>query len=197
MNRRDAIKKSALLGGTAVFSASLLTLMQACKETPRLDWTPQLLSTEEAHLVSALVDTILPKTDTPGGLDVKVDMVIDLLWQKGLDDTGQQKMKSALAAFDATCVEKFGNPFAQMTAEDRKTILQEEEAKAPKFGKGVWGLGVGPQPDVGFYRSFKSLAVMAYCTSEEVGKNVLKYEPVPGPFQGCIPFSEVGKVYSL
>ena len=30
-------------------------------------------------------------------------------------------------------------------------------------------------------------------TSEEVAKNILRYEPVPGPYQGCISVSEVGK----
>lgn len=50
---------------------------------------------------------------------------------------------------------------------------------------------------LGFYRSFKSLAIRGYCTSKEIGSEVLKYEPIPGPYQGCIPFEDVGKVYSL
>ncbi len=32
---------------------------------------------------------------------------------------------------------------------------------------------------------------------EFIGKNVLNYDPVPGPYQGCIPFTDVGKVWSL
>ena len=62
MKRRDAIKKTALVGGAAVLSSSLATLFQSCKETPRLNWQPKFLSVDHAQLVSALVDTILPTT---------------------------------------------------------------------------------------------------------------------------------------
>lgn len=197
MNRRDALKNTALMGGYAAFSASLVSLMQSCKEQVRLTWEPQFLSTDEAQLVSALVDTILPTTATPGGLDVKVDLLIDLLFAKSYSGEQQEKIVAEMNAFNEKCVSKFGEVFHKLDADQKTAILKEEEANSPKFGKGVWGGAVGPQPAVGFYRSFKALAIMGYCTSEEIGKNVLNYDPIPGPYQGCIPFAEVGKVWSL
>jgi hypothetical protein len=38
----------------------------------------------------------------------------------------------------------------------------------------------------------KELTVIGYFTSELVGKSVLKYDPVPGRFDPCIPLAEVG-----
>lgn len=197
MNRRDALKNTALLGGSAVLSASLLSIIQSCKETPRLDWQPSFLSTEHAQLVSSLVDTILPATDTPGGLDVKVDMFIDLVFNKMYDAEAQKQIVAAMDQFNEKCVSKFGEVFSELDAEQKKAVLQEEEANDPTFNSGVWGTPVGEQKPVGFYRSFKSLAIWGYCSSEEIGKNVLNYDPIPGPYQGCIPFSEVGRVWSL
>lgn len=197
MKRRKALKNTALLGGSAVFSGTLLTLLQSCKEQARLTWEPQFLSTDHAQLVSALVDTILPKTDTPGGLDVKVDILIDLIFAKTYGEEEQKRIVSELDQFNEKCKSKFGEVFCQLDAGQKKAILEEEEANSPKFGGSVWGYPVGPQPSVGFYRAFKSLAIMGYCTSEEIGKDVLKYDPIPGVFKGCIPFSEVGKVWSL
>ena len=197
MNRRDALKKTALLGGSAALSSTLLTFLQSCQETKRLDWQPRFLSGDQAQLVSALVDTILPTTETPGGLDVKVDVFIDLVWDKLYSEEAQKSVAAEMDRFNAQCVSQFGSSFAQLNPEQKKGVLQTEEAKAPKYNGGVWGTAVGEQEPVGFYRSFKSMALWAYFSSEEIGKNVLNYDPVPGEYLGCIPLEEVGKIWSL
>ena len=197
MKRRDAIKNTALLGGSAALSSTLLSLLQSCQAESQLDWEPKFLSTDHAQLVSSLVDSIIPTTDTPGGLDMKVDRFIDLVFYKVYDEAGQKQVVAEMDQFNEKCASKFGKAFHQLDAEQKKTVLQEEEANSPKTGRGVWGMSVEKTEPVGFYRSLKSMAVWGYCSSEEIGKNVLNYDPIPGPYQGCIPFSEVGKVYSL
>ena len=197
MKRREALKRTALLGGSAAVSTSLLSLLQSCQQQPRLNWQPIFLSMEHAQLVSALVDTILPATDTPGGLDVRVDMFIDLVYHKAYDQAGQQQIMEDLDRFNATCAAEYDKAFHELDDDQKQAVLQAEENRSPKFNGSVWGTAVGEQEPVGFYRSFKSLAVWAYCSSEEIGRNVLNYDPIPGEFQGCIPFSEVGRVWSL
>jgi hypothetical protein len=152
---------------------------------------------DHAELVSALVDTLLPKTETPGALDVKVDMFIDLVVNKLYDEAGQKKMVADLDAFDANCVEKFGKKFSKLNAGERNEILKVEEASCAKYNPGVWGTAVGEQKPVGFYRSFKSLALWGYFSTEEIGKNVLSYDPVPGEYRGCMPLDEIGNVWAL
>ena len=184
------------MGGGAVLSTSLLALFQSCQEQSRLDWQPQFLSIDHAQLVSALIDTLLPKTDTPGGLDVKVDVFLDLFYAQVVDEAGQQQLVKEMDEFNESCKAKFGNVFHQLAPEQKQTVLQEAEESSPTFGRGVWGYSVEDNGPVGFYRSFKSLAIMAYCTSEEIGKNHLNYDPVPGPFQGCISLKDVDGVWS-
>lgn len=196
MNRREALKHTALIGGTAAVSSTFIALLESCMQQVRTDWVPRFLSVDHAQLVSSLVDTLLPTTDTPGGLDVKVDRFIDLVYDQLLDEKAQQRIRTHLDQFNEKCVAHSGKVFADLNEAQRKAILEEEEANSPKFGRGVWGYGVGPQPEVGFYRSFKSLAIQGYFTSEEIGKNVMNYDPIPGPFKGCIPFDEVGGVWS-
>ena len=197
MNRREALKRTAFLGGSVVASSSLLTLLQSCQQQTRLSWQPQFLSVDHAQLVSALVDTILPATDTPGGLDVKVDMFIDLVFAKTMEEDAQSEKKAEMDAFNDACVSRFGQAFYQLESDQKMTVLQDAEAQSPTFNGGVWGTAVGEQAPVGFYRSLKSLAIWGYCSSEEIGTSVLNYDPIPGPYQGCIPLSEVGKVWSL
>lgn len=197
MKRREALKKTAILGGTAVASSSLLTMLQSCQSQSRLDWQPRFLSIEHAQLVTSLVDTILPATDTPGGLDVKVDMFVDLVYDKTLDQNAKQGKVQEMDAFNQTCIDRFGMAFHQLDDESKKTILLEQETASPTFNGGVWGTAVGEQQPVGFYRSLKSLMLWGYFSSEEIGRNVLNYDPIPGEYRGCIPLSEVGKIWSL
>ena len=75
--------------------------------------------------------------------------------------------------------------------------MKKAEAETATFNRGVWGTAVGEQKPVGFYRQLKSQALWAYFSSEEIGKNVLNYDPIPGEYLGCNPVSDVGKVWSL
>ena len=45
----------------------------------------------------------------------------------------------------------------------------------------------------GFFRLIRSATILGYFTSEQVGRNVLHYDPVPGRYDGCIPIDQVGK----
>lgn len=197
MNRRDALKKSALALGAAAGAPTLLGLLQSCAQQDRLTWTPQFLSEDHARFLSSFVDFLLPKTETPGGLDVKADIFIDLMYAKTYDEEGQKQVVADIEKFNSDCKEKYGKVFAELSEEDKKVVFQEHEAKSPKFPKKVWGGDVGPLEPVGFYRSLKLTAHWAYFSSEEIGKNVLSYDPIPGEYRGCMPLSEVGNTWSL
>ena len=75
--------------------------------------------------------------------------------------------------------------------------FEKAEENSGQFGSGVWGTTVGNPEPVTFYRSLKSTALWGYFTSQEIGENVLNYDPIPGGYNGCIPLSEVGNKWSL
>jgi hypothetical protein len=197
MNRRDALKKSALALGAAAGAPTLISLLQACAKTDRLTWTPQFLSEDHARFLSSFVDFLLPKTETPGGLDVKADIFIDLMYAKTYDEAGQKQVVADIEKFNSDCKANYGKVFADLSEGDKKAVFEEHEANSPKFPKTVWGGAVGPREPVGFYRSLKSTVLWAYFSSEEIGKNVLSYDPIPGEYRGCMPLSEVGNTWSL
>lgn len=197
MDRRNALKRTGVLAGTAIAMPALFSLLQACKEEPRLTWQPEFFSESEARTVSEIVDMILPRTDTPGALDVKVDMFIDKVVAHTYGKDGQDRMRDEIAAFNSTCESDFGAVFIDLDATGKEEVLRVAEKTSGKLSRGVWGQAVGPQEDIGFYRSLKSMAIWAYFTSEEIGENVLSYDPVPGVYEGCKPLSEVGNRWSL
>ena len=197
MDRRAALKKTAVVAGSAALVPSLFSLLQSCQQQPRLSWQPIFLSDNQAELISTLVNTLLPRTETPGALDMKVDIFIDVVFAKMFDARAQEAMIAEMDRFDELCMEKFGSKFTQLNTADCEEYLKQKEAESGKFNGKVWGTAVGDQKPVGFYRTIKSLALWGYFSSEEIGKNVLSYDPIPGEYLGCIPLSDVGNTWSL
>jgi len=165
-----------------------LSLLQSCKSVDRATWQPKFLDQDEAKFLSTLLDTIIPSGEKPGALDVKADVFIDKVMAELYDDAGKEGVRKDFAKFNADCKANFGDVFADLTYEQRAAVLSDQEENSPTFNSGVWGTAVGEQEPVGFYRSMKSMALWAYFSSEEVGKNVLRYDPVPAGYDGCIDY---------
>ena len=197
MERRKALQRTGLLAGSSVLMPSMLSLFQSCKKENRLHWQPLFLKEEEAKTISVLVDMILPRTETPGALDVNADMFIDKVFAETYDIAEQENIRAEITAFNTDCKKKFKAIFVDLSEADRTKVLQEAEATTGKFNPGVWGTSVGEQKPIGFYRSMKSMAIWAYFTSKEMGEKVLSYDPIPGNYEPCKPLSEVGNRWSL
>ncbi|MEM9931579.1 MAG: gluconate 2-dehydrogenase subunit 3 family protein, partial [Bacteroidota bacterium] len=161
MNRRTALRRTGLMAGVTALTPSLLALLNACQSEAHLDWQPQFFSEEEARCISSLIDAILPRTDTPGALDVQVDRFIDQVIAQTYSTEAQQHIRSEIAQFNEKCKELVGSTFADASEEERASVLQAAEAEAGTFNGAVWGTTVGEQKPVGFYRSIKAMALGA------------------------------------
>ena len=197
MERREALKLSAMLMGGSLSGLVFTGMLQGCKVDTSRDWTPLLFSREQAETVAELAEHILPKTDTPGAKDVMVDRFMDKLIFDCYPEAAQKDFLSGLQAFENLCQDRFGKGFAECSGEERDAILQEQEAIPYIPAMYLWGNKVKDEGETSFYRQFKGLALFGYFSSEEVGKNVLNYDPVPGKFIGCMPLSEVGSAWTL
>jgi hypothetical protein len=102
MNRREALKSTAMIFGYAISGATVATLMQSCDSGSKLSWMPQVLSKSQAQILSALVDRILPATSTPGALEVGVDEFIDKILDTAFPKAIQQGFTNGLENFNTT-----------------------------------------------------------------------------------------------
>ena len=168
MNRRDAIKRTALLLGAAVSSSTIAGCLG--EDRSSLGPKPLYLSEGQANLVSIASDLILPKTDTPGANDVGVPQLIDVLFGKYMSDEEKSSFSTGLNALEAA-------GFANQSGEDQTKTLT----------------ALGSTHNA-FVTKLRELVVTGYFTSETVCTQVTAYDPVPGGFVGCVPTSETGNV---
>jgi gluconate 2-dehydrogenase gamma chain len=175
MSRREAIRRAALLAGVAL-SPEWLTLV----EQPRPAAQTSYLTPAQRAIMSAIADRIIPRTDTPGAADVGVPAFIDLLYGEFMSPAERQLLTDGLGRVEAAATSTHGVSFPTLGAE-RQDALLRGIAKADEGRDGS------------FFGLVRSATVLGYFTSEQVGRNVLNYDPVPGRYDGCIPIDQVGR----
>src|SRR5690606_38334942 len=142
-------------------------------------------------------ESILPKTDTPGARELKVDVFIDVIVKETLPPEEQERIKAGIEEFSRASKEMFGKNFKNLPEEEQHQVLEKYEKEANTINASVWGSTIAVQEPIHFYRKIKQLTLLGYYTSEYLGKNVLVYDPVPGVQLGSIPLKDVGNSWSL
>ena len=188
MDRRKAIKNTALFVGATLSSSSLASLFQSCQNQNRLDWMPRFFTAEQAQVVSEITEMILPRTETPGAKDLKVDIFVDLMFDKTLSPSDKEHVLKGYKKFMAICQELYKKPFLSMNTKERTEVLKKVGEETNTFVPSVWGSKLEKQAPLDFYRRVKQFTLTGYFTSEEIGKNVLKFDPIPGAYKGCISY---------
>jgi gluconate 2-dehydrogenase gamma chain len=187
MDRREAIKRAGMLTGFSLSASATLGFLNGCSPTGKPSWPTRFLTDEEVSLVSAIAEMILPATETLGALDVHVPEFIDLMLNDNFTSEEQQTFRKGAAEFQKIADDNYSNLFEKCAEEEKAKIIKDEEQRSlTEFQNN-------------FHRSFylmvKELTILGYYTSEYVMTNVLDHHPVPGRYDGCIPFGQEGKLY--
>lgn len=179
MDRREAIKRTALLLGITL-SPSTLAAALARDEQPATAGAHHLTQ-RQFSTAAAVAERILPRTETPGAADVGVPAFLDLCVGGYLTPEERQVFLDGLAALDEASTRAHGRPFVKLSAAEQDAQLQALAA-ASAGSKGT------------FFHQIRELTLLGYFTSTKIGRDVLRYDPVPGRWDACIPLSETGGV---
>ncbi len=177
MHRRDLLR---LLGATSALpllpgSRDVVELGRALHAGLRQHAGLQLLTADQAALVTLLGDMIIPRTDTPGAADVGVTAFIDHLLAEWFQPDEVQPLLAGLAAIDTRARLDYGSSFVELPEPDRISLLTSIDDR-----KGATG-----SAEAAFAR-IKSLTVYGYFTSERVMTEVTREPIIPGRFDGCV-----------
>lgn len=78
MDRRAALRYTALLTGGAIAAPMVTSLLSGCKMEPKIKgFVPQLFSPDQYKMIQAISGTILPNGEILGAIEVGVPQIID------------------------------------------------------------------------------------------------------------------------
>lgn len=188
MNRREAIKRTTILLGGVLSASAISGVMSGCKADPKIDWSPQYFSAEEGNLVQAIAERIIPQTDTPGATAAGVPVFIDTMMAEFYTDAEKKAFSEGLKKVESDAKDTYGKSFVNLAPEEQDALLQKYDEAAYAENRN--------RDEKPFFRMMKELTVLGFCTSEAGATEVLKYDPVPGDYKGCVPYAEVGAAWA-
>ena len=182
MDRRTLIERAAwLLGAAAVPGEALARVAPKAGRGARPFLTPARMA-----LLSAVADTIIPQTDTPGALAAHVPAKFDSLLQNWASAERKVELVGALTKLNDAALAQQKKGFAALTAEQRKALLTPYDIAALKAVpdtrnlKGMAAMMAGPAVADPGYAKMRELIILLYYYSEEALTTELVYEHAPG-----------------
>lgn len=178
MNRREALRQTALAAGAAALWASLPGRTWAALAAPA-DW-----SAADEALLTLIGDTIIPATATsPGAGSVAIGRFIITQAADCYPPQSVDTLRRALREIDAASRQRFNQPFPALAVAEREQVLTAYEA--------------APQPGAHPFRLIKELTLLGYFTSEPGATQALRYDPIPGAFHGSVKLAPADRSWAL
>jgi gluconate 2-dehydrogenase gamma chain len=178
LDRRALLARAMMLLGTTALPAEVFAA--PAKRARRF------LSKPQFSLLSAIADTMIPVTDTPGALAAGVPAKLDGMLANWASTETKMKIIDALGRIETAAMTQKNKTFAALSTQDRVAILRPHDASALKrvpapanapkphpFSPTVWVADDG-------YLKLKELVVTLYYSSEIAMTEELVYEHVPG-----------------
>jgi hypothetical protein len=176
LNRRAALRGLALtVGATATGWAA-----RAVAATPALAWAPAALTPGQARLVDVVAELIIPATDTPGARQAGVPQFIDRALADYLDKAQAAQLRAGLERMDADAHAAHGQTFVALSPSQQIELLTEYDREASTTAGH-------------FFPMLEDLVTVGYFTSEPGATLALRYDPVPGAYDGCVPLAQLGR----
>ncbi|WP_080241267.1 gluconate 2-dehydrogenase subunit 3 family protein [Spirosoma rigui] len=135
--------------------------------------TRTLLSAAQSDLLADIVETIIPKTDTPGAKELNVHQFIEKVVADCSDKATQDTFAKGLTAVNDQA-RKAGKDFGDLDPAQRMALLTQMSQSTEPAQKDFYGL-------------VKNMTIRGYMTSEYVMTNLTNFQFIPGHYYGCVP----------
>jgi hypothetical protein len=189
MNRRDAIGRVALIMGGTMIGAEFL--LSGCK--PNAPTLTTLFDQDHVAFMDEVADTILPDTQSsPGAKAAKVGDFMAVMVRDCYETPDQDIFLKGFGKIDDAANKKFSKKFMDLDANQKLALLTDLDKEQQAYSKTK-----KPKDPNHYFRMMKELTLLGYFTSEVGCTKALRYVPVPGRYDGCIPYKKGDKAWAL
>jgi hypothetical protein len=166
------MRGASVLMGHAAFGQ----VMSAFAAAPR---KATFFNDAEMETLRALVDVILPATDSPAASAADTHYFIDLAIPACANANAQNTFRDALDAFGQ-------HRFARLAPAAQVKLLESRAA-----------IDMDLPYEISFFKILKDYTLTGYFLSEVGATQALAYERVPGGFQGDLPLAANQKAWAI
>ena len=209
MNRRELLKMVAAATGAAMIGGEFL--LTGCRSTDNS--TPVAFTEENIAFLDEVAETIIPQTNTAGAKAAGVGRFMTVMVNDAYSKDDQEIFHKGMNILDDECKKMHNVEFMKATPEQRKQLLIKIDEETKDYVKRQTDqLNVQKQKQKQgqerntndfktltlpnhYFQQLKQLAIFGYFTSEKGRTEALRYNPVPGKFEGVIDYKKGEKAY--
>jgi hypothetical protein len=191
MQRREALRLLMAGGVLPALPTNLFAFFQGAH--PASGYTLRTLNPHQNDTVVAMMDQIIPATDTPGAKGARVNEFIDVILTEWADAEERKNFLEGLAGVDKQTNDLFGKNFVDASPAQQVTLLRsmDESVAAQRTRRMRHGNTIPEERDKQlrgeFFNVFKGITVHGYYTSEIGFSQELNLQIIPGAQHGCVP----------
>ena len=189
MLRRDLLRVLSATAVVPVLPEVTLLLKQAQTSA---GYGLRTLTSHQNAIVVAMIDLLIPATDTPGAKAARVNEFMDVILTDWATVEERARFLAGLDDVDTQANALFGKSFLEASPTQQSAMLQVLDDSVDWLHSPPSHPAVSPGRDFNqlrgeFFRSFKLVTIHGYYTSEIGQTQELKREIIPGAFHGCAP----------
>lgn len=181
MNRREALTATAALMGSAIIGSH--AFLSGCS---RSKTEIEGFSDEVLVLLDEVGETILPATaSSPGAKASKIGEFMKIIVTDCYGPAEQKTFFEGISVIQQTAKNKYNSSFIKLTDRQKADMMLFFDQESQKV------INEKEERDhVHFFTMLNQLTVWGYFSSEPGATQALRYVPIPGRYEGCIPYKE-------
>lgn len=210
MDRRELLKMiAALTGGVVIGGEVFLT---GCNTNDKV--ISNVFSQDDILFLDEVAETILPKTKTPGAKDAAVGQFMTVMVNDCYEPKDQEVFHTGIKQLDDAAKAMHKEKFLKLSADQRKELLISLDKEAKEFQKKKSAFDKEQNDkqkaevangnkdfkketmSAHYFTMMKQLTLLGYFTSKPGATEALRYIPVPGRYEGCIPYTKGEKAWA-
>ena len=135
----------------------------------------------DKEFIDALVDTIIPKTDSPSASEVGTTEFLVSVINQCTEQRDKFNFYRGLDQIHESSIKQFQKKFDELDFEKKQAVVNDLEQHLPYLLKRIKQKFLGAS----FLDQLISITVQGYCSSKIIAENHLDFEPIPITYTAC------------
>ena len=200
MDRRRVLKKIGYGSAAMVVTPQIINMLHSCKSNVN-KYLPFFFANNQFQFVSKIMDLVIPKTDIPGAIELKLPEFLDNYIVVVMNQNDKETIIRRTNNFIKLILnETKKNGSMEINSNDLNTQLKKYLLASDKQIESWEEAPKSQELEVYNYLiQIRSLTLNAFRLNEYIGEKVLAYDPIPGERKVCLDLKKTtgGKRWSL
>lgn len=196
MQRRDLLKMIMATTGVAMVGGNAL----AYELKSKVPLTDTVFKSDDLLLFNEIAEVILPRTNTPGAKDVNAGLMALIIANDCYTSRERDTLVKGLHSLNKNVEKSYGSPYLLLSSIEKKKFINQLDAAAKDYNhqQNIYYLSNTPydressdeKPLPHYFTLIKQLTLFSFFTSKEAATQVLRYEAVPGKYNGELDYKK-------